>query len=114
MEEWIVEVGLGVVIASVGFLLKRAVQSLDTTLQEIVQTIHGTSTGDTGLKSRVMVLEEKAVEQDEQIERIDTKLEELHSQLQQAAVKNAENFGEVKTDIREVLTRIRSMQNGQA
>ena len=111
MELILVEVGLAMAIATVGFLLKRAIQSLDVTLQEIVQTIHGTSHGDNGLKSRVMVLEEKSTDHEQQSLRFSDLLENLRLQLQAEAIKNAENFGEVKTDIREVLATLREIRN---
>jgi len=111
MDMLIIQIGLGIAITLVGFLLKRAIQSLDITLQEIVATIHGTSQGDNGLKGRVMVLEEKANETEQQIQKFYETLDRIRVQIQKEAVKNAESFGEVKTDMREVLSTVREIRN---
>jgi hypothetical protein len=106
MDQLVVEVALGVVISVMGYLLRRAIKSLDVTLQEIVQTIHG----DAGLKGRVMVLEEIAADHEGKLVKVADALENMQEQFSKEAVKSAENFGEVKSDIREVLTRLEDIK----
>lgn len=106
----IVSAVVGVIVSVGGWLVKRSISALDVILQDIKETVHGNANGETGLKSRVMILEERSSEQGQEITSVSESIEEIGKTLQDKAVKDAENFGEVKADIREILTAINALK----
>lgn len=106
----IVSAVVGVIVTVGGWLVKRSITALYVTLKDIRETVHGNANGETGLKSRVMILEERSSEQGQELMSVSESLEEIGKTLQDKAVKDAENFGEVKADIREILTALTAIK----
>jgi uncharacterized protein YoxC len=105
---------MGIAVGTIGFLLRRAINSLDRTLQEIRHTIDGNAQGETGLKTRVKILEEVSAEHHEDIVEIKTTMKAVAAQMQADALKNAESFGEIKASIAEVLSTLKERRNDQS
>jgi uncharacterized protein YoxC len=106
----IIELLLTVAIGAIGFLLRRAIKSLDETLQDIRQTVHGNTNGETGLKTRVSVLEERISEHEQDIGSIKRTVVGISEQLNDHAIKSAEGFGDVKASIAEILATLKEKE----
>ncbi len=99
------ELILSTIIGLIGFLLKRSIDTLEKTVQDLDASVHGNRSND-GLKTRVSVLEERADEHDtrykktdEDIAQVIESIKMLTATFSKESVKNAETAGRLEASI---------------
>ncbi len=101
------ELILGSLVAGIGFLVRRSVKTLDRSIKEVENAIHGAGSS-RGIKSELAITSERIDKHDQryaktdrQVSEITELFERLNDKINAESLKNAESFGRIQLEVNE-------------